>query len=84
MAVLTEAMKKWRTTVTLRTLEREITTNESKIEKSIFQGDALSPLWFCLAVNPLLNLLNDTEYSCKLKSKNRDQHTINHLFYMAY
>jgi hypothetical protein len=81
IAVLTEAMKKWRT-VTLRTPEREITTNEIKIEKVIFQGDALSPLWFCLAVNPLSNLLNDTEYGYKLKSKNRDQHTINHLLYM--
>jgi hypothetical protein len=56
IAVLTEAMKKWRTTVTLRRPEREITTNEIKIEKGIFQGDTLSPLWFCLAVNPLSNL----------------------------
>jgi hypothetical protein len=79
--VLTEATRKWRTTVTLHTPEREITTNEIKIEKGIFQGDALSSLWFCLAVNPLSNLLNDTQYGYKLKSKNTDQHTINHLFY---
>jgi hypothetical protein len=50
-------MRKWRTTVTLCTPEREITRNEIKIEKGIFQGDALSPLWFCVAVNPLSNLL---------------------------
>jgi hypothetical protein len=74
-------MKKWRTTVTLHTPETEITTNEIKREKGIFQGDTLSPLWFCLAVNPLSNLLNDNEYGYKLKSKNRDQHTVNHLFY---
>jgi hypothetical protein len=63
-------------------LEREITTTKIKIEKGIFQGDALSLLWFCLAVNLLSNLLNDNEYSYKLKSKSRDQRTINHLFYV--
>jgi len=31
-----------------------------RIQPGIYQGDSLSPLWFCLALNPLSYLLNRT------------------------
>ncbi|KAJ0183997.1 hypothetical protein K1T71_000420 [Dendrolimus kikuchii] len=34
---------------------------EINIERGIFQGDSLSPLWFCLALNPLSTLLEGGE-----------------------
>jgi hypothetical protein len=33
-----------------------------KIKHEISQGDCLSVLWFCLAMNPLSNALNETGY----------------------
>ena len=53
------------------------------INRGIFQGDSLSPLLFCLAVDPLSKLLNEMEkgYSLKGRMKNPD-YTVNHLLYM--
>jgi hypothetical protein len=46
----------WRTTLNLSI------NNTIQIKRGIYQGDSLSPLWFCLAINPLTNLLNSTGY----------------------
>ncbi|CAB0030643.1 unnamed protein product, partial [Trichogramma brassicae] len=50
-----------------------------RIERGIFQGDSLSPLWFCLALNPLSTLLRDSALGCRLR---RDGEVISHLLFM--
>jgi hypothetical protein len=59
-----------------------IVTHEIPISRGIFQGDSLSPLWFCLALNPLSKLLNNTKMGFDLKYGHREKQTVNHLFYM--
>lgn len=61
-----------------RTLENNITlshqhninttmhTNTIYIRRGIFQGDELSLLWFCLALNPQSNRLSNTQYGYKI------------------
>lgn len=48
------------------------------IQCGILQGDALSPLLFCLAMNPLSQLISATRYGYTVKS----QQLVQHLFYM--
>lgn len=49
--------------------------------RGIFQSHAFSPLWFCLALNPLSKLLNNTNIGFKL-NHNSSFHTLLHLLYM--
>jgi hypothetical protein len=42
----------------------------------------ISPLWFCLAVNPLTNLLNSTECGFNIRLNNTTLSKLNHLLYM--
>ena len=48
----------WKTRLQLNTSTGIVETEPIKIQRGIFQGDSLSPLWFCLALNPLSNKLN--------------------------
>lgn len=48
-------MPTWKTVIQLNVKAVFITTPEIKIKCGIFQGDSLSPLWLCLALNPLYN-----------------------------
>lgn len=57
---------------------QDYSTNEIAIKRGIFQGDSLSPLWFCLALNPLSGMLNRSGYGYPLDN----QTNISHLFYM--
>ncbi|MBF2463456.1 hypothetical protein ICI39_14075, partial [Listeria welshimeri] len=50
-----------------------------RIERGIFQGDSLSPLWFCLALNPLSTLLEGSGLGYRLR---RGGKVISHLLYM--
>jgi len=72
------SMNKWKTTLTLTHDKGTISSREIKINSSIFQGDSLSPLLFCLALAPLSFLLNGSNYRYKVSNAN-----ITHLFYMA-
>ena len=76
---LQNAMAEWRTTLHLSVGNNKIMTEEIYIENGIFQGDSLSPLWFCLALNPLSHLLNSMS-SCGYKLNNDT--AITHLMYM--
>ncbi|KAG6459255.1 hypothetical protein O3G_MSEX011287 [Manduca sexta] len=50
-----------------------------RIKRGIFQGDSLSPLWFCMALNPLSTLLLDSGLGYRLR---RGSEPISHLLYM--
>ena len=75
-SVLTNSISKWKTDLTI---DGEFMTSIN-IQCGIFQGDYLSPLLFCLAMNPLseLHAIANTRYGYSVKSKCK----IQHLFYM--
>ena len=54
---------------------------ETKIQRGIFQGDALSPQLFIMAMMPLNHILRKCTAGYKLS---RSQEKINHLMYMDY
>ena len=70
-----KTMKTWRVEMTAR--GRSLA--EAKIKRGIFQGDALSPLLFIIAMMPLNQILRKCTAGYKLT---RLQEKINHLMYM--
>jgi hypothetical protein len=75
-------MKKWTTTLQVRVKNNQITSDPIRIQQGIYQGESLSPLWFCLALNPLSYLLNRTNYGFGINSNNQETQRLNHLLYM--
>lgn len=73
-------MSKWRTKISVTTDTRAYQTGELQIKRGIFQGDSLSPLWFCMALNPLSTMLNNT--TCGLRLERERGIVLSHLFYM--
>ena len=69
-----QSMSHWRTTLSANSKSIADVT----IKCGIYQGDALSPLLFCMALNPLSALLDKSTYGYRFKSGT----TINHLLYM--
>jgi hypothetical protein len=67
-------MKLWNTTLTVNSSE----IGQVNIKRGIYQGDALSPLLFCISLNPLSDIITKSAYGYKFKSGTK----INHLFYM--
>ncbi|CAK1584730.1 unnamed protein product [Parnassius mnemosyne] len=77
---LKNSMQHWKTT--LKTIGTScIETPEIPIRRGIFQGDALSPLWFCLALNPLSQMLNKTNHGYSIINPHKHT-TLTHLMYM--
>lgn len=68
-------MRTWRTKINI---DKEI-TGEVMIKTGIFQGDALSTLWFCLSLRPLTSLLKESGKGYIISNT---LFLINHLFYM--
>lgn len=79
---LKHAMSHWRTTLHLHYNNYTIQTDQIQIKRGIFQGDSLSPLWFCLSLNPLSFILNNSNFGFKIKHNTQNLHTISHLMYM--
>jgi hypothetical protein len=72
----------WRTTLNLSINNTKLKSEPIQIKRRIYQGDSLSPLWFCLAINPLTNLLNSTGYGFNIRLNNTTLSKLNHLLYM--
>jgi hypothetical protein len=72
----------WRTTLNLSINNTKLKSEPIQIKRGIYQGDSLSPLWFCLAINPLTNLLNSTGYGFNIRHNNTTLSKLNHLLYM--
>ena len=70
-----KTMKNWRVELTAGGKSLA----ETKIQRGIFQGDAVSPLLFIIAMMPLNHILRKCTAGYKLS---RSQENINHLMYM--
>ena len=73
-SLIQNSMTHWKTTLTINTK----TITEVTIKSGIYQGDALSPLLFCISLNPLSDIIKKTKYGYSFKGRT----TINHLLYM--
>lgn len=80
--LLQELMKQWQTKLTITDTNKSVETDYIKIKRGIFQGDALSPLWFCLALNPLSNILRRTNKGVHMIHQKQVKYTLSHLLYM--
>lgn len=86
---LQAAMNKWCTKLQIKlppiinppSEAMTIISNKINIKNGIYQGDTLSPLWFCLALNPLSKLLNELGKGMELKTSGGKQ-KVSHLLYM--
>lgn len=78
--VLKHVMGKWKTTLTVNTPTKAYETKELMIRRGIFQGDGLSPLLFCMSINPLSYMLQSSGYGYQISSNPRVR--ISHLLYM--
>ena len=68
-------MKNWRVELTAKGKSLA----ETKIQRGIFQGDALSPLLFIIAMMPVNHILRKCTAGYKLS---RSQEKVNHLMYV--
>ncbi|KAJ0173873.1 hypothetical protein K1T71_011022 [Dendrolimus kikuchii] len=75
-------MNNWKTSLRLHTDSICITTREIAVKRGIFQGDSLSPLWFCLALNPLSQELNRSQLGFDIQLNRCNLSQITHLLYM--
>ena len=78
---LKESMKHWTINLNLHHSAGSIDINDIKIKTGIFQGDSLSPLLFCMCIDPLSKLLNTSNTGYRLK-ENEKSVTVSHLLYM--
>ena len=82
---LKDQMTKWKTSITLSHAHGDITIPDIKIQRGIFQGDSLSPLLFCLAIDPLSKVLKKQNIGYDLgqvRGRNKKKEIINHLLFM--
>lgn len=74
--LLSVLMKSWKSSLLIKNTQ----LGAVNIRRGIFQGDSLSPLWFCLALNPLTHLLNKSQAGFRFDLQSRFR--ISHLMYM--
>jgi hypothetical protein len=73
------SMKKWNTRLKFKTSQELLQSRLIKINGGIFQGDSLSPILFCIALIPITNELNRSNYGYQIHGTERK---ISHLLYM--
>ncbi|XP_045503596.1 uncharacterized protein LOC123700429 [Colias croceus] len=78
---LENIMRNWNTKLKVHNSQKTTETDVISIKRGIFQGDSLSPLWFCLALNPLSHMLNRQRIGFEIKH-NTQHTTLSHLMYM--
>ena len=82
---LSRVMEGWRTSMVLSHGQGTVKTRIMQIRRGIFQGDSLSPLLFCMALNPLSTELNRTGCGHRMSTGNgrtAKRQLISHLLYM--
>ena len=82
---LSRVMEGWRTSMVLSHGQGTVKTRIMQIRQGIFQGDSLSPLLFCMALNPLSTELNRTGCGYRMSTGNgrtAKHQLIRHLLYM--
>jgi len=76
-------MRMWNVDMILPHQNGEILIEGVKIRRGIFQGDAMSPLLFVLAMNPLSQMIEDLGNGYRLNSiREKKPVKICHLVYM--
>lgn len=73
-------MDTWTTRLRVKSAQTEYLTEPINIKRGIFQGDSFSPMWFCLSLNPLSNMLKRSNYGYRIEGQPRQN--LSHLFYM--
>ncbi|CAK1584548.1 unnamed protein product [Parnassius mnemosyne] len=76
---LGQCMGQWSTILCHQGERMTAAENHIRIRRGIFQGDCLSPIWFCLSLNPLSTLLEGSRRGFQLR---RGGTKVTHLFYM--
>ena len=79
---LQKLMKKWTTTLQVKAKNNRIMSDPIRIQRVIYIGDSLSPLWFCLAPNHISYLLKRTNCSFDIHFGNQEMKRLYHLLYM--
>ncbi|XP_045466652.1 uncharacterized protein LOC123675347 [Harmonia axyridis] len=70
----------WRTSLSVRVGDEIKKSNNIEINRGVFQGDTLSAVWFCMALNPLSMLLKNTKYGYIIDKPR--QIRVNHSLYI--
>ena len=81
ISLMKHLMTMWKTTISLSCSGDTVSSAQISIKRGIFQGDSLSPLIFCLALNPLSHMLNNGGYGFKIESGEIVE-KVTHLLYM--
>ncbi|CAK1596506.1 unnamed protein product [Parnassius mnemosyne] len=76
---LGQCMGQWNTIFCHLGERMKAAENHIRIRRGIFQGDCLSPIWFCLSLNPLSTLLEGSGKGFQLR---KGDTKVTHLFYM--
>ena len=79
---IADTMENWTTNLHLRHEEGEIVVRNVRIKRGIFQGDSLSPLLFCLSIDPLSRLLNSKDEGYNMSPRGQAPQKVGHLLYM--